>query len=131
MPSVLIEGYSEEELLELAPGDFDRFAFSEDTMVLKIGSAEVLASLGVTNNVLHLELAQIDGGGEGVLPCLVRFSRKLARKRSFEAVEWYVHAVTCANPNEKLRRLLILKGFRLRTFDATGEVYFYRDSIAP
>jgi hypothetical protein len=43
-------------------------------------------------------------------------------------VEWIVHAVSCAKPNLKLRRVLEHRGFIIETIDGIGEAYHLLES---
>lgn len=95
-------------------------------MVFSAGSATVLGKFQVSDHTLVLELAHIDGGGEGVLPAISVLASRYARRKGIEAVEWRVHAVNCAQPNPKLRRMLERRGFTVRTLDASGECYWLR-----
>ncbi len=123
---ILIEGYSPEELLRALEGENEALVFSGQPLVFKLGSANVLGQFAITDSTLVLELAQIDGGGEGILPVLASLSERFARKRGLRTIEWLVYAVHCANPNLKLRRVLERKGFTLRTPPGKGECYFLR-----
>ena len=127
---VLIEGYTHKELLAMKPQEFDNYVFTDDPIVFKIGSANILGRFSISDSSLMIELAQIDGGGEGVLPCLLSFARKLARHRSLHEVEWYVHAVACADPNIRLPSLLERTGYVIQDHPQIGEVYVKVDSVA-
>ena len=76
-----------------------------------------------------IELAQIDGGGEGVLPVLRRLAERYAQQRELDAVDWVVHAINCARPNLKLRRLLEKRGFEVRDVEGIGPAYYFRHQI--
>jgi tRNA1(Val) A37 N6-methylase TrmN6 len=76
-----------------------------------------------------IELAQIDGGGEGVLPVLWRLAERYAQQRELDAVEWVVHAINCAHPNLKLRRLLEKRGFEVRDVEGIGSAHYFRHQI--
>ena len=71
-----------------------------------------------------MELAQIQGGGEVVLPTLAALAEKYAKSRGLEKVEWIVHAVNCAKPNLKLRRALERRGFMIEDVPGFGAVYY-------
>jgi hypothetical protein len=45
------------------------------------------------------------------------------------AVEWIVHAVSCAKPNLKLRRVLHRRGFTIQQLAGVGEAYHFVDRI--
>jgi hypothetical protein len=97
-------------------------------IVFRAGSAVVLGSFKVEADRLTLELVQIEGGGEGVLLSLGSLARRYAKLHQLSAVEWVVHAVTCANPNHKLRRVLERRGFVVRQVDGV-EAYHFVDSV--
>ena len=127
---ILIEGYTQDELLAFEDALFDQYVFTEEPIVFAIGSASLLGQFSKTSSALKIELAQIDGGGEGVLPCLLSFARKLAKSRSFETIEWYVHAVACADPNVRLRELLERSGYVIEDRPDVGQVYVKIDAVA-
>ena len=84
----------------------------------------------IPNNFqLIVELGHIDGGGEGVLLALWNLAREYASTRHIPQVEWIVHAVTCADPNLKLRRVLERRGFERRDLPGYGEVYHRLDPV--
>lgn len=72
---------------------------------------------------ITIELAQIDGGGEGVLPILWVLAGRYALQNEFEEIEWIVHAVNCARPNLKLRRVLSRLGFTIEDLPIIGKAY--------
>ena len=121
--NVKFEGYSATELLELPEEDFDAYVFCGEALVIDVGSANVLGQFSIEDQTLVLELAQIDGGGEGVLPAIGSLAQKVARARGLTEVRWLVHAVNCAEPNLKLRRMLKRRGFEVGHVDGVGEVY--------
>jgi hypothetical protein len=73
---------------------------------------------------LIIQLAQIDGGGEGVLPSLWLLAHRYATQHHLTEIEWIIHAVNCAKPNLKLRRLLERRGFVVRDIEGIGQVYY-------
>jgi len=81
------------------------------------------------DGALVIELAQINGGGEGVLPLLGSLSRRYAKKRGLDRVEWVVHALNCAKPNLKLRRVMERRGFRIENISGVGPAYSYIDEL--
>src|SRR5438445_699302 len=105
MARALIEGYTSEETLAFPTVELDGFLLCGHPVVLRIGSAEILGEFRAEAERLVIELAHVDGGGEGVLPAIWRFGREYARRRGSARVEWIVHAAQCANPNLKLRRV--------------------------
>lgn len=100
-----IEGYSPDEILALRDDQLDVFVLSARPIVFRAGTAEILGEFKVRGESLVVELAQIDGGGEGVLPTLTSLAQRYAKQRRLKS-EWVVHALNCAEPNLKLRRVL-------------------------
>ena len=103
--SVLIEGYSAEQVLALSNEELAQFVFRGEPVVFRIGSAEILGHLRISADTLVLELGHIDGGGEGALPTLAALATRYALREGLAYLEWQVHAVHCARPNLKLRRV--------------------------
>lgn len=127
---ITIEGYTVEELLRLPDSDVDQMAIHNTPIAFKAGSAEILRQFRVTGDSLVVQIAHIDGGGEGVLPTIWSLAERLAVKRRMRRVEWVVHAVDCAKPNLKLKRILELKGFRVEDLPGVGEVYRHVHTLA-
>jgi hypothetical protein len=73
-----------------------------ELLVFRAGSVVLLGSFKIVRDRLVIELAQIEGGGEGVLVSLALLAKRYARLRNLSGVEWIVHAVTCAKPNLNL-----------------------------
>jgi hypothetical protein len=120
---ILIEGYSIEEILAFPNEQLDQFVFCGEPIVFRAGSAEILGRFERGTDRIILELAHIDGGGEGALPTLGALASRYARREGLESLEWRVHAVRCANPNPKLRRVLERRGFTVREVAGAGECY--------
>ena len=78
----------------------------------------------VKGDSLSVELAQIDGGGEGVLPTLTSVAHTYAKQRGLKRVEWVVHALNCAEPNLKLRRVMEGRGFQIVDVKGIGKAYY-------
>lgn len=97
----LFEGLSEDEILQIPKETLDELIFLGEPLVFRAGSAAVLGSFKIDSGRLVIELAQIDGGGEGVLMSLGSLARRLAKLHELSAIEWIVHAVSCAKPNLK------------------------------
>ena len=76
-----------------------------------------------------MELAQIEGGGEGVLISLTSLARRYAILHELSGVEWIVHAVSCAKPNLKLRRVLERRGFVVTQVAGVGEAFYLLDLL--
>ncbi|MFE8595640.1 hypothetical protein [Archangium violaceum] len=122
---LLLEGHTPEEILQLSDEELRAFVFLDEPLVFQAGSAQVLGQFQVRAKRLVVELAQIDGGGEGVLQTLWSLAERYARSRGLESVEWIVHAVHCAHPNLKLRRVLERFGFVVREVPGHGQAYHY------
>lgn len=122
---LLIEGYTPESILQLSDEELRAFVFTNEPLVFQAGSAQVLGQFQVKANRLVVELAQIDGGGEGILQTIWLLAERYARNRGLASVEWIVHAVHCAQPNLKLRRVLDRFGFKVREVPGHGLAYHY------
>ncbi len=124
----MIEGLTIDEVLGL-PDEHVAALIAVGPIVFRAGSATVLGQLRLSPGSLMIELAQIDGGGEGVLLALWRLAERYARQRELDTVEWVVHAINCAHPNLKLRRLLEKRGFEVRDVEGIGLAYYLRHQI--
>ena len=111
--------------------DLEQLILLGEPLVFRVGSATILGSFKVRLNRLVIELAQIEGGGEGVLPSLASLAKRYAKLRSLSEVEWIVHAVSCAKPNLKLRRVLERRGFLVEKIEGVGEAYHMIDTLLP
>ena len=129
MKRIDIEGYTPDEILALPDEQLDALALSGEPLIFRAGSAEILGEFQVRDDSLFVELAQIDGGGEGVLPTLTSLAHRYARKRGLGRVEWVVHALNCAEPNLKLRRALERRGFKVREVEGVGTAYYLVHTI--
>ncbi|MEM7335705.1 MAG: hypothetical protein AAF490_26745, partial [Chloroflexota bacterium] len=123
------EGFTIEEILTLPNNEFDTYVFTEDVLLFKAGSSEILGRFQLLPDRLIIELAEIHGGGEGVLPTLVITSKKIAKKRGISLLEWRIHAVTCVNPNLKLRRVLEKRQFKVVNHEIVGQIYHKVESV--
>lgn len=121
--SITIEGHTTDELLEMTNFDLGRLVSHGQLIELSVGSSIVRGRFRVINRNLVLELFRITGGGEGVLSTISRVATRYAIRESLNNVEWRVHAIKCANPNEKLRRVLVRRGFTIREVAGSGECY--------
>ena len=126
--AVLIEGYGKEEFLGLLK-EQTGLVFTNKPIVFKIGSAEVLGKFSVKENRLIIELAHIDGGGEGVLSTIAYVSKQYARHHNLVFIEWIIHATNCANPNAKLLRVLERRGFLIQNIFGFGLVYYLLEPL--
>jgi hypothetical protein len=120
---VLFDGLREEEILNLPQEEVENLILLGEPLVFRVGSAELLGSFRIARDRLVVELAQIEGGGEGVLLALASLTKRYAALRKLSGVEWIVHAVSCAKPNLKLRRMLEHRGFTIRNVEGVGEAY--------
>ena len=120
---VEIEGLTPDEILGMANSTVEELVLCDRPLVFHVGSAEILGQFRVNDSRLVVELAHIDGGGEGVLPILWNLSERYAQARGVAEVEWIVHAVHCAKPNQKLRRVLVRRGFTVEHVAGSGDVY--------
>lgn len=129
MPQVLLEGYTADEILDLPNDELRAIVLRDEPLVFKAASANLLGKFRVDRDTLFMELAHIDGGGEGALPSLAALASRYARREGLSFVEWRVHAVHCAKPNLKLRRVLERKGFVVREVENVGDCYWLRVPI--
>lgn len=126
---VLFEGFTSEQILSLPKETIEGLVLLNEPIVFRAGSALVLGRFKADSDRLVIELAQIEGGGEGVLPSLASLAKRYAKLNGLEAVEWIVHAVSCARPNLKLRRVLELRGFEVKIMADGNEAYHLLDSV--
>jgi len=126
---VLIEGLRVDEILDLPKETIEQLVLIGEPIVFRAGSAVILCSFKTQPNRLVIELAQIEGGGEGVLPSLASLASRYAKLHGLPEVEWIVHAVSCAKPNLKLRRVLERRGFVVKQLPGVGEAYHLVDAI--
>jgi len=96
---------------------------TDEPLVFRAGSANLLGRFKVEASTLVMELAHVDGGGEGALPALAALARRYAIRERLTHVSWRVHAVHCAKPNLKLRRVLERRGFTVGVVEGVGECY--------
>lgn len=127
---VLFEGLTEDEILKLPSEEIEGLVLLGEPLVFRAGSATILGSFCVRNDKLVVELAQIDGGGEGVLVSLASLARRYASGHGLSQVEWIVHAVSCAKPNLRLRRILEMRGCAIEDRAGIGLVYHRIDRLA-
>jgi hypothetical protein len=126
--TVKIEGLTPQEILALPQEQLDALVLTGKPLVFQAGTATILGEFKQSASGLKVELAQIDGGGEGVLPTLWVLTERYAKQRGLSQVEWIVHAVNCARPNPKLRRVLQRKGFKIQSVGGV-EVYYLTRSL--
>ena len=124
MTLIDIEGYTPDEILNLPDEQLEAFVLSGRPIVFRAGSAEILGEFKIKGESLSVELAHIDGGGEGILPALTSLAHRYAKKRGLKKVEWIVHALKCAEPNLKLRRVMEKRGFQIVDIEGVGQTYY-------
>ena len=120
---ILFEGFTRDEILRLPAEQIEQLVLTGEPIVFSAGTARILGEFRLRDNHLLVTLAQIEGGGEGVLPSLWLLIEDYARSRSLDAVEWIVHAVSCAQPTLKLKRVLERKGFAIRDIEGASAYY--------
>ncbi len=120
---LLIEGYTPDEILAMSNEGLRAIVLSDEPLVFRAGSANLLGRFRVQGPALVMELAHVDGGGEGALPALAALARRYALREGLTSIDWRVHAVHCARPNLKLRRVLERRGFEVGTVAGVGECY--------
>lgn len=121
---IKIEGYSEAEVLVLSNEHLEVLVLSGESLVLRAGSAQILGTFRSAGHQFLVQLAQVEGGGEGVLLALVSLARKIALRFGCTTIDWTVYAVDCAQPNLKLRRVLLRRGF-----EVSGSAYKLTESL--
>lgn len=127
---VLFEGLREKEILSLPQEHIENLILLGAPLVFRVGSAQLLGSFRIARSHLVIELAQIEGGGEGVLISVASLAKRYATLRKLSGIEWIVHAVSCAKPNLKLRRVLERRGFEVRHVEGFGEAYYLFETLA-
>lgn len=120
---ITFEGMTEQEILSLPPSEIEELILIGEPIVFRAGSATILGSFKRTPGRLVVELAQIEGGGEGVLISLASLAKRYAALSALPEIEWVVHAVSCAKPNLKLRRVLDRRGFSIKQIPEIGLAY--------
>ncbi len=118
-----IEGYDAQEILELSDEHLEMLILNGEPLVFRAGTADILGQFQVIGLRLIIELAQIDGGGEGVLPTIASLAGKYAKRKHLQEIEWLVYATNCAKPNLRLRAMLERKDFMIRNVEGKGDCY--------
>jgi hypothetical protein len=129
MGTILIEGVTSQDLVALPDDELRALVITGKPVVFRVGTATVLGEFAIRDRALILELAHIDGGGEGVLPTIAALASQIAERQDLAFIEWHVYATNCARPNLKLRRALERRGFTVTTTPGKGECYFLRVTV--
>ena len=126
---LLIEGLTPDELLALPADDLEQLILTGQPLVFRVGTATVLGQFVVQDKRLTVELAHIEGGGEGALPAIASLAQRYSRQRQLNAIDWFVYATDCSRPNPKLRRVLLSRGFTIQVHPLKGECFYKRHDI--
>lgn len=127
---ILIEGYSAHDILNFPSEQIEALVLTGEPLIFRAGSAQVLGKFRIEGRRLTVELAQIEGGGEGVLTALWLLAERYAKGQALLEVEWIVHALNCAKPNPKLRPFLERRGFVVREVAGVGQAYHQIHSVS-
>ncbi len=120
----LIEGFTEKEINELIQSEeFLNIIFSDEPVIFKAGSSEILGNFKKQENELTITFSHIIGGGEGVLLKLMNMFRDYAKNTKKVKITWVVHAVDCPKPNPKLPKILEKKKFFIVNDPIDGNAY--------
>jgi hypothetical protein len=120
---ITLNGFTPDEILALPDDVINSQMLCGEPLVFRVGTADILGRFWVADGSLVLELGHIDGGGEGVLPTIFLLAKRYAQRRGLVALDWRVHALNCARPNLKLRRVLERRGFVVADVSGTGPCY--------
>lgn len=126
-----IEGINLAELRAMPLEDVETLLAFGTPITFRMGSADILAEFNARGEVLQVNLAHIDDGGEGVLVRLWKLIERYARARGFAAIDWHIHALTCARPNLRLQRFLRLRGFTEHDDGRRGPVLRHLQPLLP
>jgi hypothetical protein len=79
--------FTKDEILRLTAETIEGLIVLGEPLVFRVGSATVLGSFKLSSDRLVIELAQIEGGGEGVLLSLGSIARRYATLRNIVGIE--------------------------------------------
>jgi hypothetical protein len=128
-PQLEIEGATLDQLKTMSREDQDALLAFGRPISFDMGSATILAEFNRDGGELIVNLAHIDGGGEGVLAPLWKLIQAYAAERNYAAIRWNVHALTCALPNAKLQLFLRRSGFEEVTDPQFGRILMRRQLL--
>lgn len=106
-----IEGLTLAEFRAMPLAEVDILLAFGRPITFRMGSAEILAEFNHAGEWLQVNLAHVEDGGEGVLVRLWKLIETYARAKGHVAIDWNVHALTCALPNPRLQQFLRARGF--------------------
>ncbi len=121
--TIRIAGLTSDEWLALPDEYWNEIILTGKPVCFQTGSADILGEFRVVDDRLEVQLAHVDGGGEGVLSAVWLLAPRFAKRRGLKQVDWLIHATHCANPNLKLKRVLERKGFVIKTLPSGITVY--------
>ncbi|MGH6652769.1 MAG: hypothetical protein ACREB7_16720 [Sphingopyxis sp.] len=124
-----IEGVSLEALKALPTEELEELLAFGRPITFRMGTATVLAEFNRDREELAVNLAHIDGGGEGVVASLWKLIERYAKERGYTSIVWNVHALTCANPNPRLQHFLRDRGFEEENSKTYGRVLVLRRKL--
>ena len=124
-----IEGVSLKTLRALPRDEQDALLAFGRPITFRIGTATVLAEFNPDGDALTVNLAHVDGGGEGVLVVIWKAVEAYAADRTYALLTWNVHALTCVRPNPRLRVFLARRGFIEVDHAKYGPVFTLRQSL--
>ena len=125
-----IEGLSIRALKALSKSEQDALLAFGRSITFRIGTANILAEFNRSESELSVNLAHVDGGGEGVLLLLWKAVESYALDRGYASLQWYVHALTCAKPNPRLQQFLRTRGFLEIDHKTYGRIFVFRQSLS-
>ena len=124
-----IEDISLKTLKGLPKDEQDALLAFGRPITFRIGTANILAEFNRTDQELSVNLAHIDGGGEGVLVLLWKAVQNYAADRGYNAIYWHIHALTCVRPNQRLQQFLRRKGFVEIDHEVYGQIFVLKETV--
>jgi hypothetical protein len=125
-----IEGISIKVLKGLPRDEQDALLAFGRPITFRIGTANILAEFNRTDRKLTVNLAHIDGGGEGVLVLLWKAVQNYAADRGYISVDWHIHALTCVRPNPRLQQFLRRQGFAEINHEVYGQIFTRQEDVS-
>ena len=81
---ISIEGYTPDAIMALPDEQLNAFIFTGEPLIFQAGSASILGEFRRSTDRITIELAQIDGDGEDVLPTLWRLAERYAQTQKLK-----------------------------------------------